>query len=596
MINIPECKRTKNISVSNLFRQAVKKSSYKFDASVLPENSYYPLYIGKDYLDILEEENNAIIWGRRGTGKTHLLKAFNQKINEDKKNKSISYYISCDGFKDSDSIKIDFEDDFSKMKFYATRTYTSFMNALIELIIDTYKDILIDKFNIKSPMKKREKLDKIEKKIDFLIDKVNIGSPQIYDKTQVVTESEDKVHTNNIGGEIDVGITNAIPYLKAKINGIIKLGKEQSRKKIKEIKYNFEINFMEIRTAFNELLNEMGVDQLYICIDELWSIDQLFPVPIQPLFLEYIKRTFFRQRKLFIKIASIREATNLNAKLSVNANYGIQSGHDILEVLNLDVFQFNIDERISIFKEILISRINYFCKTIAEKDGVEIIEYDADYILESLFKDLRHFKNMVGMSGGVPRHYLHIFYNCLKKINYKINEYYVHTYLISSVVIEIFDTDRRSDISMNSESIYSAINNYMEKSKNYFFIIKNEQVRRLYLEINNLIYCEILHRIPSSLTPFRIKDIYKAYFIDSGKYLSFLRECYNNDYSCYIREFNMEIPDDLVDNTEKYILNIDNIEDDFLECKICSSRVNKNHPVYKKHGCCTTCGTKLQNN
>ena len=108
------------------------------------------------------------------------------------------------------------------------------------------------------------------------------------------------------------------------------------------------------------LLSALNIDILYICIDELWLIDQKRELSIQPLFLDYIRLTLLTSNKISIKIASIREVTRLNSKATASNNYGLQSGHDIKELLNLDTKFITKDERINHYKNLLLKRIDYF--------------------------------------------------------------------------------------------------------------------------------------------------------------------------------------------------------------------------------------------
>lgn len=59
------------------------------------------------------------------------------------------------------------------------------------------------------------------------------------------------------------------------------------------------------------------------------------------------------------------------------------------------------------------------------------------------------------------------------------------------MVIDIFVNERRSNMPMNDTSVYNAINKYIEESRNIFFVISTEQVKKFSVDINNLIYRQI---------------------------------------------------------------------------------------------------------
>lgn len=281
-----------------------------------------------------------------------------------------------------------------------------------------------------------------------------------------------------------------------------------------------------------------------------------------------------------------RETTKLNSKTVVATCYGLQSGHDIVELANLDTIQNKEDVTIRKFAEILTMRINY----LSERQ----FEYETHYILETVFKNERYFREMVAMANGIPRNFLRILQLCLGRIGYDLERYFVHIYLISEVVMDIYVNERRANMPMNDTSVYNVINKYIEESRNIFFVISTEQVKKFSVDINNLIYTEILHRIPSSIMPNRIMDSYKAYFIDAGKYLYLLKEIDMEGYLAALSNFVLIIPEDLLNNLEKYIVDLENASVDHVECPSCSAIVSRENPVYKKFNCCTSCGFEFE--
>lgn len=56
-------------------------------------------YAGKDNIEKVRSVKNQVIYGRRGTGKTHLLKALQEYLLTDNTNKYIPIYIDMRGFK-----------------------------------------------------------------------------------------------------------------------------------------------------------------------------------------------------------------------------------------------------------------------------------------------------------------------------------------------------------------------------------------------------------------------------------------------------------------------------------------------------------------
>ena len=585
-----ECKRTQNLVVKSDFVNALKRSMNWGKAEKLPENAYYPLYIGEVLLEQMNTADNQIIWGRRGTGKTHLLKAFSQMINENQEEYKLAYYISCDNIKLETPVNFAFNNDMQRMKYFARETFKAFMINIVEQIIDSYQKQIEGKyiFNEKNEQQKEE----IQKKADICLTRLleisTTGVPRIIEtfENKSVNKKNQKTSEKSGGIEGKLSFHNLSGFIKGFVSrNKTSKGEDLETSDIQQkIEYNF--SFTEIQKEISSLIKALEIDMLYICIDELCLIDEKNNISFQPMFLDYLRQTFFSQRGVSVKIASIRETTKLNSKTSARNCYGLQSGHDIVELANLDSIQNKEDDTIKKFSEILTMRINYFSE--------DLIIYKTEYILETVFKNERYFREMVAMANGIPRNFIRILKLCLGRINYALDRYFVHVYLISEVVMYIYVDERRSNMPMNDTSVYNEINRYIEASKNIFFIISTEQVKKFSVDINNLIYTEILHRIPSSVTPNKIMDSYKAYFVDAGKYLHLLKETDLNGYWTALSNFKLVIPEDLNENMEKYIMNLENASVDHIECPNCSAIVNKGHSIYKKHNCCYSCGFEFE--
>lgn len=587
---LSECERTKNVVVTCDFINALKRAMNWGKAEKLPEDAYYPLYIGETLLEQMNTVDNQIVWGRRGTGKTHLLKAFSQMINECQEEYKLAYYLSCDSIKLETPVNLVFSNDMQRMKYFARETYKAFLINIVEQIIDSYQKQIERKYcyNDKSEQHKEEIRKKTDDCLTRLLEISTTGVPRITETSEKRSINVKNQKTSEKSGGIEGELS--FPNITGLIKGFFSKSKISKGEDLEfseiEQKIEYTFSFSEIQKEIRNLINALEIDVLYICIDELWLIDDKNSISFQPMFLDYLRQTFFGQRGVSIKIASIRETTKLNNKTSVTNCYGLQSGHDIVELANLDTIQNKEDITINKFEEILTMRINYFSENQ--------IAYETDYILGTIFKNQRYFREMVAMANGIPRNFLRILQLCLGRINYELERYFIHVYLISEVVMDIYVNERRSNMPMNDASVYNVINKYIAATKNIFFIISTEQVKRFSVDINNLIYTEILHRIPSSITPNKIMDSYKAYFVDAGKYLHLLKETDMSGYLVALSNFALVIPEDLVENMDKYIVDLEKASIDHIECPNCGAIVSRGNPVYKKYNCCYCCSFEFE--
>lgn len=581
------CDRGRKLFISKEFKETIRCSFASVNAEKLPENSHYILYDDrKNLIEEMRTSSNQIIWGRRGTGKTHLLKAFVQRINDDCNLPEIALYISCDRIaQDTPPAELTFPDAIKEAKYFARESYKEFMNDLVAQLVDEFETLLIYKSAaISTDLTIDEILGRVNQKLDHLMSCCFYGVQRTIKTTATAKYIETKTNSGERAIGLDLGTDKRSFWakLKAKFHRASMSKAENTMEKNETTQYQYSL--LAIKHAITDLINEMQVSCLYICIDELWLIDaKNSAVKFQPYFLDDIRQTLNGQSKIGVKIASMRETTHLNSKTSAEESFGMQSGHDIYELAYLDVIQNKNGDLYRKFEDILMKRINYF----ANEDA----EYPGDFIINALFKDKRHFKSLVELSHGIPRNFLNIINTCLRKINYNLSEKFIHTYLISDAVMEVYSKEHRSNLSLfNCDSLYEKIKDYVIKTDHYFFIISNNNDKRLQNEISILLYYQIIHRIPSDETPLNIMDRYKAFYLDLGMFLFVVKEKNIDRYSELLEKFELKLPEDLKSCYHKYILNLTETENVVVDCPYCGQQFQKTQPVYAKFKVCPHCG------
>lgn len=368
-MQIPEeCKRTRSMHIDDSFTHALEDACNWKKAERLPDDSFCELYIGTGILRSMQSSDNQIIWGRRGTGKTHLLKAFAQQINRNLECNKLAYYISCDEIGLESPLDIQFSSDMEKMKYYARETFKGFVLNFLDQLTDTYKQLISSKFFFNELWETSEQ-DKICTTVDDILLQLYqacwYGSSTVsqVQKSETMTDTSGQEKETNF--EINSEIKSGHPFsLASAINLYFGRSRKKSAKKETTqettIMHRYFLNFSEIRNLFLKLVAQLGLETIYICIDELWLIDKKREISLQPLFLDYLRQAFLNCSSISVKIASIREVTKLNSKNSAFNSYGVQSGHDIFELANLDTQFANEKARINFYKEFLCARINYF--------------------------------------------------------------------------------------------------------------------------------------------------------------------------------------------------------------------------------------------
>jgi len=138
----------------------LSKEKQWVQAEKLP--SFLPFFVGKDILTKLRNNTNHLICGKRGSGKTHILGAFDELINQDLNNQELSMKISCMDFSSTPPSIIDEDPDFKLAK-YSRLIFKNFLKNFIEIFINNVSNYienkLVKKYTKRDLQKIRVKCD-----------------------------------------------------------------------------------------------------------------------------------------------------------------------------------------------------------------------------------------------------------------------------------------------------------------------------------------------------------------------------------------------------------------------------------------------------
>ena len=605
--SLKSCERTRNKAVHEDFIDALKHCFHSPKSERLPYNSFYELYSHTALINQMQAPGHQVIWGRRGTGKTHLLKAFCQSINETDDGKFIALYISCEEIETETPRTDVFSNDMERVKQFAWESMKRFIKLFTDRAIDHYEKILNEQVRCGKITKtaKKEIMDKA--------DTIFLELMSIHDfvhKTETTIGEQAEEYEEEVNGDVVLKET----YMKISISEILKcllsfdfacimegfkglFSKGSSsikngtvrRSRRKTIITESHVDFVKLREKIDLLVSSLGVMRIFICIDELSRIDEKNAISFQPVFLDYLRKIFFSTPTITIKIASIRELTHLYSKVRMKNAYGIRNGHDITELVNFDdMFSIsNSQKKLEMFSDMLSKRIKYYNKNKENND------FPAEYVIDTLFKESRHLIALIDLSHGLPRNFLNNLRNCLLRVDYNLQKNFIHWYLSVDIAVDAYSNEKRALIEFNAGTLYSLIQDYVLSSRQYFFIIRNDHVKNFKEDINDLYGKEIIHRLPSKMTPINIRNEYKPFYIDLGFYFFIIDDKKYNNYKEQNKEFILSLPEDIATNEKKYVIDPNQIASDFIECPSCNKRLSKKHAVYKSVKLCYFCAFKF---
>lgn len=338
-------------------------------------NSYVEIGI----LPQLLNNNNQILYGRRGTGKTHILKIY-ENFHKDDKTKTVCY-IDCRFLGSSPQ----FADTTQSVSHRCSSLFTDVLNEIY--------DVLLNHIVYEPNLTSEQALNSLADLSKSSIEEIQ-KSKRVIDKSKIAENSGSSIR-------LGIGLDSVEAYLGAKNES-----NEENEHTVEFITEEYEkIVFPDLHYHLKKVL-EFANTELLIIIDE-WSA---IPFDIQPFLAEFFKKSFIPIPEVTIKIGALEYRTNFTIPREKHNYIGFELGSDISTNLDIDeyyVYDRNPDEIVKTFLDILYKHI------MSElSEGYLEVEYGiktSTQFLQSIFSGKPAFTELVRASEGVIRDFINIF-------------------------------------------------------------------------------------------------------------------------------------------------------------------------------------------
>jgi hypothetical protein len=379
----------------------------------------------------LENDNNQILYGRRGTGKTHVLKVVERRTAEAPN--TLALYIDM-RILGSNSV---FSDEGRPMHVRATSLLKDILaavdNALLEYVTDPSHEL---------PGLALEKLDHLAGAI------TQTALADVSTSIETAATTQDTLGANagvSISASPSISLGTRAETEITEGETVTRQGKELN-----------PIYFQELTGALREVLEAAGIKRFVVLLDEWTAI----PFDLQPYLAEFLKRTFFTAPQITVKVASLEYRSNFSEPLEQNNVLGFELGADISSVIELDdyfVYDRNAEQTVDMFAELLFRHISAEADALGAREPdretqLELVERraylsdahgisSADALVRRLFSSEDAFKELVRAGEGVARDFLNIFSSAF------------------------FSSVRRDRVSIDMRAVQEAARDWYEKDK-----------------------------------------------------------------------------------------------------------------------------------
>ena len=438
-------------------------------------------------IPVLSSRDHQIVYGRRGTGKTHAL----LYVAEQRRAAQIMpVYIDLRKTGSSGGMYADTQIPVTQR---ATRLLLDVLGSLHETFIEHVITAEMD---------------------------LAAWGPILDNFAQSITELEvvGDVHREFKRGVLDDQEESSMhrfalqekPVLEVKSTSAHKLSHHTESRLEESGSLRYRVHFGSVGKSLGELSKALSPTRLLIILDE-WST---IPLELQPYLADLIRRAVFPIPGITVKIAAIEQRSNF--KIGSHGDYtGIEIGADASADVDLDdymVFDNNSDRALEFFQELLFK--HYASETLPKPEFKT-----SDELIQAAFTQRNAFEDFVRAAEGVPRDAVNVLSIAAQRsLNDKIS---IPTVRVAARTW--FQRDKEGALRSNSEAeelLHWIIDEVIAHRRARAFLLRSSTRHQL---IDALFDARLLHVIKRSISghdePGARYDVYK---LDYGCYVDLL--------------------------------------------------------------------------
>lgn len=263
---------------------------------------------------LLSSADHQIIYGRRGTGKTHALLYLSEtRLRQN----DIPIYIDMRTIGSTNGIYADESIPFSER---GTRLLLDTMTAVHDGILDHVTSHEDDAYHI-------GKLHIFTDGFATSLSEVTVsGLVQVEETTATTSTAQQEEIAALVAKARELGLE-----LRSSNSSTTQIAETVSARHFGHMRHR--VHFGRVGSALQRLVDQLGGRRVWLLLDE-WSV---IPLPLQPILADLIRRCVFPIRGVTVKIAAIEQRTRFR-EIHGEEDIGLEIGADAFADLNLDDF------------------------------------------------------------------------------------------------------------------------------------------------------------------------------------------------------------------------------------------------------------------
>jgi hypothetical protein len=463
------------------------------------------------YVDALKSRRNQLVIGRRGTGKTHLLR----RVAED-------YLTDFDRLRvvpiliDGSALRQEALRPSDDPQFIALSIYVEFVKALAaqlyELVTARLPTGFWDRFFPSQSARAAAEATELATTLHTLL---TTGEVRFIPAGAGTMEAKT---LHEAATSVTAGIRASISDPRS-LGWSVDLGASHDRTTtdsamtLRTVQGQVILPFSQVTKTIERLLSLLGKAKLSILFDEWSDVDH--DIHVQPYLASLIKRTL--SPSMYLKLACIPIRTQLATYVTPQSPIpiGLQRGADIHGEIDLDAQVFignDVSQFLPFMALVLKKHMGAVLDWVAQMD---MIEFDR-FLWSDVFVDQETYSECCQASAGVPRDFINVFRSAtahkLRRAGTSIAKPDIRQAAI------MLRNEKRANLPKSSPEIMLLNRIYRtvsEKQKTYLFLVREEYSDYPAME---LLWVErLIHRTPIVYRDKSTSQRYFYYLIDYGE-------------------------------------------------------------------------------
>lgn len=334
--------------------------------------------------DLLSTSNAQIVYGRRGTGKTHALKYLAETVDGQTQS---AIYLDLRTIGSNGSIYADSSRPLGERA-------SNLLSDVVSAIQSELEAVAIDQIDTHpNPSRLTTLVDDLRNSITTM---------KIVGEISRAHETGSEKATAASGGLSLNPVTWGASIGGAKSSKI-----NESGKFVRSGEETLHLDFGGIASATKALVDALQIERLWLLLDE-WSE---VPYDLQPYLADLLRRTVITLQKVTIKIGAIEHRSVFSISKPRGEYIGLEVGADIFADLNLDnflVFDNDQEKATHFFKTLIFAHY----KSVAPDTSIS----SSDEFISAIFTQWSAFEEFVRAVEGVPRDALNLASSAATKV------------------------------------------------------------------------------------------------------------------------------------------------------------------------------------